>query len=68
MSVLAIRTNSSLSLKMSGCVKNAAIVGIGALTGDTVRPLQLLGYALSVAAFLASVVPGQRPQTAKKLQ
>ena len=53
---------------MSGCVKNAAIVCIGALTGDTVQPLQLLGYALSVAAFLVSVMPGRRGPVAMKLQ
>lgn len=52
---------------MSGCVKNAVIVGIGALTGDTVQPLQLLGYALSVAAFLVSVMPGRHAPDAKKL-
>lgn len=53
---------------MSGCVKNAAIVGIGIMGGDAVKPLQLLGYALSVAAFLSSVLPARSLNVVKKVQ
>ena len=67
MTCLAIRTNSSLILKMSGCFKNACIVYIGALFGDSVRPLQIVGYGLSVGTFLYSMIPSARAPPVKKV-
>lgn len=37
MSFLAIRLTSSLTFKVTGCIKNIAVIGLGVLLGDKVR-------------------------------
>lgn len=61
---------SSLTFKVFGCAKNIAVVAIGKLQGDVVKPLHLLGYLLSLSGFgLFTAVRASQYQTAKpKLQ
>jgi len=47
----AIQHTSSLTLKVVGCAKNALIVYVGALQGDHVSPMQVVGYGMSLAGF-----------------
>mgnify|MGYP007125911843 CR=1 FL=1 len=49
---LALAHASSLTLKAATCVRNAALVWIGSLLGESVMPVQVLGYAISVCGFL----------------
>jgi hypothetical protein len=52
-SYLAISTTSSLTFKVSGCLKNLGVVWYGVVThGDVVTVRHLLGYALSLAGFV----------------
>lgn len=51
-SYLAISTTSSLTFKVSGCLKNLAVVWYGVAThGDVVTLQHMLGYAVSLAGF-----------------
>ena len=49
---LALAHASSLTLKAATCVRNAALVWIGSLLGESIVPVQVLGYAISVGGFL----------------
>lgn len=52
-SYLAISTTSSLTFKVSGCLKNLGVVWYGVVThGDVVTLRHLVGYALSLAGFV----------------
>lgn len=52
-SFLAISTTSSLTFKVSGCLKNLGVVWYGVVThGDVVTPRHMLGYAVSLAGFV----------------
>lgn len=49
---LAIRTSSSLTFKVFGCVKNSCVVLYGVVgMGERLSSWQLLGYIISVAGF-----------------
>eukprot|EP01024_Parvocaulis_polyphysoides_P037458 TRINITY_DN33389_c1_g1_i1.p1 TRINITY_DN33389_c1_g1~~TRINITY_DN33389_c1_g1_i1.p1 ORF type:complete len:334 (-),score=49.76 TRINITY_DN33389_c1_g1_i1:572-1573(-) len=47
----AIQLTSSLTFKVSGCMKNLAVVWVGVARGDVVTPSQILGYLISVFGF-----------------
>ncbi|GLC38079.1 hypothetical protein PLESTF_000313100 [Pleodorina starrii] len=48
----AINATSSLTFKVAGCVKNVAVVAYGVVAhGEAITPLQVAGYAVSVAGF-----------------
>jgi len=51
-SFLAIRLTSSLMFKVTGCMKNVAVVWLGVLMGDKVSRTQLVGYAIAMAGFV----------------
>lgn len=52
-SYLAIATTSSLTFKVSGCLKNLGVVGYGVMAhGDVVTLNHMLGYAVSLAGFV----------------
>ncbi|GAB4816710.1 hypothetical protein N2152v2_003756 [Parachlorella kessleri] len=51
-SFLAIQASSSLTFKVAGCLKNAAVVWLGVATGDTITAKEAGGYALSLLGFL----------------
>jgi hypothetical protein len=52
-SFLAISTTTSLTFKVSGCLKNLAVVWYGVVThGDVVTGRHMLGYAVSLAGFV----------------
>ena len=60
-----ISRSSSLTLKVLGTVKNAGVVWWGVLVlGDIVTPVQGIGYALSLAGFLAYNKAKMAPATA----
>jgi len=61
-SMAAVRLTSSLTFKVSGCAKNAAVVALAAAEhGDRVAPGQMLGYAVATAGFVAyAVVKGRQ--------
>ena len=66
---LALANASSLTLKAATCVRNAAIVWIGTLLGESVVPVQTLGYAVSVGGFLlytSARAPSAAPQEKSK--
>lgn len=48
---LSIRLTSSLTFKTAGCLKNAAVIMIGVLSGDVVSGTQIIGYAIAVGGF-----------------
>ena len=61
-----MQLTSSLTFKVAGIAKNVAVMVIGVLGGDTVTPLQAVGYAVSTAATVCySLI---RPQTGSKLK
>ena len=47
----AIKTTSSLTFKVWGCLKNTAVVVAGCFLGDRLDPWQVLGYLVSTAGF-----------------
>eukprot|EP01023_Acetabularia_acetabulum_P009341 TRINITY_DN14168_c0_g1_i1.p1 TRINITY_DN14168_c0_g1~~TRINITY_DN14168_c0_g1_i1.p1 ORF type:complete len:331 (+),score=43.39 TRINITY_DN14168_c0_g1_i1:124-1116(+) len=47
----AIQFTSSLTFKVSGCMKNLAVVWVGVARGDVVSPSQILGYLVSMFGF-----------------
>ena len=49
---LALAHASSLTLKAATCVRNAALVWIGSLLGESIVTVQVLGYVISVGGFL----------------
>lgn len=52
-SYLAIGTTSSLTFKVSGCLKNLGVVWYGVVThGDVVTGWHMLGYGVSLAGFV----------------
>jgi hypothetical protein len=63
-SMAVVRLTSSLTFKVSGCAKNAAVMALAAAEhGDTVAPGQVLGYAVATAGFVAyAVVKGRQQQ------
>ncbi len=48
-SFAAIRATSSVTFKVAGLAKNAAVVWLGVLAGDVIAPQQVAGYALTMA-------------------
>jgi hypothetical protein len=64
-SYLAIATTSSLTFKVSGCLKNLGVVWYGVVThGDVVTLRHMLGYALSLAGFVIYSYSRQAKQAA----
>jgi hypothetical protein len=54
---LAIMHSSSLTFKVVGCIKNAAVVLFGVMfMGEHVSVFQAIGYAVSVAGFMIYTV------------
>eukprot|EP01025_Chloroclados_australasicus_P000945 TRINITY_DN10312_c1_g1_i2.p2 TRINITY_DN10312_c1_g1~~TRINITY_DN10312_c1_g1_i2.p2 ORF type:complete len:373 (+),score=32.00 TRINITY_DN10312_c1_g1_i2:89-1120(+) len=51
-SYYAIQYTSSLSLKVSGCMKNLMVIGVGVWQGDVVTVTQMFWYLVSTAGFL----------------
>lgn len=57
---VAIRTTSSLTFKVVGCLKNTAVVAAAVIAGgDVVSPIQAAGYCVSVLGFLLYTVTKQ---------
>jgi drug/metabolite transporter (DMT)-like permease len=53
-SMAAVRLTSSLTFKVSGCAKNAAVMALAAAEhGDTVTRGQVAGYCLATSGFVA---------------
>jgi len=65
-SYLAISTTSSLTFKVSGCLKNLGVVWYGVVShGDVVTVRHMLGYAVSLAGFVIYTYSRQaKPQVA----
>lgn len=60
-SYLAISTTSSLTFKVSGCLKNLGVVAYGVVShGDVVTGRHMLGYAVSLAGFVIYSYSRQR--------
>ena len=54
-----MQVTSSVSFKVIGCVKNLIVIAGGVLQGDSLTPVQLIGYFVSVAGFLLFSVSKQ---------
>lgn len=68
-SYLAIATTSSLTFKVSGCLKNLGVVWYGVVThGDVVTMRHMMGYAVSLAGFVIYSYSRQAKSAAPKVK